>query len=40
MSTLAPDGVGCSALIKEMVTPGMLKETNGQMILNCCAVQG
>lgn len=34
MGTLAPDGVGWAALIKDIVTPGMLKATNGQVILD------
>ena len=34
MGTLAPEGVGWAALIKEMVTPGILKATNGQVALD------
>jgi TRAP-type C4-dicarboxylate transport system substrate-binding protein len=34
MGTLAPEGVGWAALIKDMVTPGMLNATNGQVILD------
>lgn len=34
MGTLAPEGVGWAALIKDMITPGMLKATNGQVILD------
>ncbi|PKN38031.1 MAG: C4-dicarboxylate ABC transporter substrate-binding protein [Deltaproteobacteria bacterium HGW-Deltaproteobacteria-2] len=34
MGTLAPEGVGWAALIKEMVTPGILKATNGQVVLD------
>jgi len=34
MGTLAPEGVGWAALIKEIVTPGMFKATNGQVILD------
>jgi TRAP-type C4-dicarboxylate transport system substrate-binding protein len=34
MGTLAPDGVGWASLIKDMVTPGILKATNGQVILD------
>ncbi|KQC09671.1 MAG: hypothetical protein APR62_13820 [Smithella sp. SDB] len=34
MGTLAPAGVGWAALIKDEVTPGILKVTNGQMVLD------
>jgi len=34
MGTLAPEGVGWAALIKDMVTPGILKATNGQVVLD------
>ncbi|KUG23212.1 trap-type c4-dicarboxylate transport system, periplasmic component [hydrocarbon metagenome] len=34
MGTLAPDGVGWAALIKEIVNPGILKVTNGQVKLD------
>jgi TRAP-type C4-dicarboxylate transport system substrate-binding protein len=34
MGTLAPEGVGWASLIKDMVTPGILKATNGQVILD------
>ncbi|KQC08039.1 MAG: hypothetical protein APR62_05505 [Smithella sp. SDB] len=34
MGTLAPEGVGWAALIKEMITPGILKVTDGQVILD------
>jgi len=34
MGTLAPDGVGWAALIKEVINPGVFKATNGQVILD------
>jgi len=34
MGTLAPDGVGWAALIKDMINLGILKVTNGQMMLD------
>jgi TRAP-type C4-dicarboxylate transport system substrate-binding protein len=34
MATLAPEGVGWAALIKDMITPGILKATNGQVKLD------
>jgi len=34
MGTLAPDGVGWAALIKEMINPGILKVTNGLVNLD------
>ncbi len=34
MGTLAPNGVGWAALIKTVVNPGILKVTNGQVILD------
>ena len=34
MGTLAPDGVGWAALIKDMINPGILKVTNGQLVLD------
>lgn len=34
MGTLAPDGVGWAALIKEMINPGILKVTNGLINLD------
>lgn len=34
MGTLAPEGVGWAALIKEVVNPGVLKITNGMIYLN------
>jgi TRAP-type C4-dicarboxylate transport system substrate-binding protein len=34
MGTLAPDGVGWAALIKEMINPGVLKVTNGEVVLD------
>jgi TRAP-type C4-dicarboxylate transport system substrate-binding protein len=34
MGTLAPEGVGWAALIKTMITPGILKATNGQVVLD------
>jgi TRAP-type C4-dicarboxylate transport system substrate-binding protein len=34
MGTLAPDGVGWAALIKEIVNPGILNVTNGQVKLD------
>ncbi|PKN37187.1 MAG: C4-dicarboxylate ABC transporter substrate-binding protein [Deltaproteobacteria bacterium HGW-Deltaproteobacteria-2] len=34
MGTLAPEGVGWAALIKTMITPGILKATNSQVVLD------
>jgi len=34
LGTLAPEGVGWAALIKDVVTPGILKVTNGQVVLD------
>jgi TRAP-type C4-dicarboxylate transport system substrate-binding protein len=34
MGTLAPEGVGWAALIKEIINPGILKVTNGQVKLD------
>jgi hypothetical protein len=34
MATLAPDGVGWAALIKEVVNPGIFKETDGLIMLD------
>jgi TRAP-type C4-dicarboxylate transport system substrate-binding protein len=34
MATLAPDGVGWAALIKELATPGIIKSTNGLITLD------